>query len=174
MKSKKALFILLSLIVAGIACKTIPWKKIKSEEGNFEIMFPGEPKFEIQNIPTAVGNIKGYMYSYVSKDNSTSFLIMYTDFPAHLMAQANPTDVLNSTLGGQVRSVGGNITRQKEIYLDDIYPGLEAQYENQQAIFLTRIYIRGNRLYQLLSATSDFKGNKDVIMKFFDSFKIIE
>ena len=170
--------LMIFITISGFSCSSQQWKKIKVKEGNFSILFPGKPTRRIENISTAAGNIKGYIYTYSDEsdesDKKTTFLIMYSDFPEELMRTANAERVLESTVNGQIGSLKGRMISSKKIYLNDTYPGIEVEYKSNRITFLTRVYLKENRLFQILAGSSNITKDRNDIKKFLTSFKIIE
>ncbi len=167
-------FLLSSMLMGCGTVKEEVMKTFKSEEGRFSIDFPGEAKHEVQTAQTAVGNININLY-LVEKDDS-AYICGYNDYPEAVVKNSNTNDILVNAANGAIQNINGKNEVIKDITLDK-YPGkdiiCEAEKEGITFKMHQKIYLVGNRLYQVNVSTNEEEKNKETINKFLDSFKLI-
>jgi hypothetical protein len=149
------------------------WKEYSSNEGKYSVLMPGTPTNQTRNMNTPTGSIT--LYASALENNDTGYVVTYNDIPESLSQVLTPELLLQSIRKSAVSNVQGKLVDDQPITLASKYPGREIQVEIQDGkrVFRNRMYIVGNRLYQVV-----FAGTKDEIFskdanKFLDSFKIL-
>ena len=128
------------------------WAKYSPEGGNFSILMPGSPKVEVEN---KIGPFGPYTSNLFTEAKAgTFYLIGWTDYPTNV--SLNVQGEINATRDNFIKSVNGKLIAEKEISLDG-HPGLEFTAEmNSRLYVISRIYIVGNRPYQIVAVTPKY------------------
>jgi hypothetical protein len=128
------------------------WAKFSPDGGNFSILMPGNPKVEVEN---KIGPFGPYTSNLLSEaKGGTTYLIGWTDYPTNV--SLNVQGEINATRDNFLKSVNGKLIAEKEISLDG-HPGLEFTAEmNSKFYVISRIYVVGNRPYQILAVTQKY------------------
>ena len=176
MRRTKALGVLPVLLVAGtllVGCGGTTWTEFTSAEGAFSVLMPGTPAEQTQAQDTDLGPIDVHMYTFEGGD--VAYLIGYNVFPAAVIDASTPAAILDGARDGQVETVKGTLVNESEITLGT-YPGrdLEIQVEGSDGAssLRTRLFMVGDRLYQLVVAGPKGQSTSPDTIKFLDSFKL--
>lgn len=153
------------------------WKEFSSREGRFSARFPGVPTKTSFSVDTASGKLDTYSFVLLT---STEYRIAYTDFPVDLESQDEKL-LLDGARDGGISEVKGKLLEEKDISLDG-HAGRFFKAELPSGrVARVRVYLVGNRLYQLLtiapensSSPNDIRLNETNTAKFFDSFKLMK
>ena len=86
--SMKRVLVFVALLLVAAAAPAADWRNVKSEEGNFAIRFPGEPKPSKQEVTTAAGKLTVYMLSLEADKGKTAYMVTYNEMPAPKDAEA--------------------------------------------------------------------------------------
>ncbi len=137
------------------------WNAFKSDAGRFSVELPGTPKLQKQTI----NNIHNYAYS-LSRPEGT-FVVSYFDLPPGL--QITPDRAVTAYAGGRK----GTIVSQKNVTLDDEYPGIDAQVRlpSGQVSRICVYAVRGRQYQLVLDGGADFVRSADA-NRFFGSFRV--
>ncbi len=124
-------------------------QKFHSPEGRFKIAFEAEPVVTTQDIPTEIGAIQMTMFMH-EKSLEEAFMAAYSDYPAELVNQLDPYDLLESAKDGAVSNLGVTISEEKKITIQG-YPAWDFKGNGLNNLRLvSRIIMVGNRLYQAM------------------------
>ncbi len=145
-------------------------KKYTNKDGKFAIHFAGEPQVTDKNIPTAVGNIELHMFMY-EKSATEVYVVGYSDYPSELMKESNRDSVLNGAKNGVVTNVKAAITEEKKIKIEG-NDGLFFKANSDQYYLTYKLFIAGNRLYQIGMMRDGSPVNEDGMKDFFDTFEL--
>jgi len=151
------------------------WQSFSSVEGGFTLLLPDKPKEQRQPIGTAVGSTEAIMY--IAEVGSTAFGAGYGDFPESA-SQADPQAVLAGARDGAAKKINGTVVDEKPIELAG-HPGLEIAVEIPAgaavpggAMYRGRLYLVGNRLYQVIYVALKTDDSPAEYQKLFDSFQL--
>ena len=156
------------------------WKEFESTDGGFAIAFPGKPGFKTHTVQALAGPLVNHIYGL---DIGVAFFAAtYTDMP--LPVPAGDKELINLALdAGRDRALSGTASQlisEEPISLDG-YIGRGSFYSSPDgSLTHNRNYIVGNRLYQLVVVSDDFRKSpaedrkffKGLINRFFASFKL--
>ena len=121
--------------------------------------------------------IKVHMHISQSTDFAVAMVTAYHDLPDAPTTKAAIKKVLDGAVLGAVNSVKGTPSDHVEIQIDD-FPGRQVQYKASRfgadLQGVSRIYLRGNRVYQSNYIATLERFNAEEAKKFFDSFQLIE
>lgn len=167
MKIRLLLLVTVTLVIFG-CLGTATFTEFVSEEGGFSVSMPGEPNEETQTVPTEAGDIEVHMFSVES--GGTAYLVGYSDYPPDLVEMVDSEVLLDSARDGAVDD--GTLVSEESITLDD-YPGrsLTVDTSDEDIMVFARIFLVGNRLYQVVVSTGEDALTEDM-SGFFDSFKL--
>ena len=168
----KILFVVV-LIIFLSSCKRTIWQEFESVEGGFTVLMPGEVESQTIKANTAIGPIDFHMFSVEKKD--IVFGVVYNDYPDSIIEGTSPDSLLTSARNGAVGALQGQLLIEI-IISSDGYPGREIMIEGPsgETTYQSRMFLAGNRLYQVtVNSMKEKKFLKDIEI-FFDSFKILK
>ncbi len=161
------------------AKKKMPaWKVFSSPHGKFKVMMPGATQEISWEEPTTKGKTPITMNFAELPDQGKAFAVSYADYPPGL-EYGNETiahKIIEAVIKGIVRVKKGEAQQQSKIKLGK-HHGQEfvlivPAEENKN---LCRIYLVGNRLFQLRSHWSQKRGDTSLdAEKFMKSFQVTE
>jgi hypothetical protein len=145
-----------------------------SKEGKFTVLFPGKPKETKRTLQSPFGPVELNSFSVSPLQPVSTYVVIFSDYPANFEKKSD-ADFLDSSRDGSVKNSGGKLLSEKKLTLDK-YPGRELLLEapNQGGLFRQRIFIVGNRLYQLIVGGAEEVAKSKGADKFLDSFKLQE
>lgn len=147
-------------------------EKFTSEDGKFKISFPGTPKIESQAIPTEVGNIEMKSFSY-EKSVTEAYMVAYSDYPSELVKQSDPETLLTGAKEGALTSQSATLEKEEKITLDG-NPGYYFTAVKDSYYMCYKIFLKDNRLYQILMLRDGAYPSKEAIDEFIGSFELIK
>lgn len=166
--------VLIVLLLTACGSKSEPTEFI-NEEGNFSVMSPFSLEESSQTVDTAAGPIE--IHFFMADDGNSAFMVGYSDYPAEIVDINDPNDMLDGAAEGATANINGTLVSQNNITLDG-YPGrelaLEGTFDNFNASAKARIYLVGNRLYQVLVISSEGNITTEDMDAFLQSFKLLE
>ncbi|MBT3362408.1 MAG: hypothetical protein HN929_09605 [Chloroflexi bacterium] len=173
MKRKILVFILATAIaVTMTGCGAAAWEEYTSTDGSFSVQMPGTPVEETDSLDTVVGNIDIYAFSVENSD--AAYAVVYSDYPQSMIDQSNVQDMLDDACSGAVEGAQGSMNSQTSITYSS-YPGREINLTTSNDTIITqRMYVVGNRLYQLLIETEAGDASSSNVAKFLDSFELVQ
>lgn len=162
-------------IVLVAACKSAPTlEAFTSETGGFAISTPVSLEASQQSVNTEAGSID--IQTYVAEDRDAVYVVAYSDYPPDLVAQNDPTTLLDGSRDGAVSNVGGTLINEDTIDLEG-NPGrsliIDTQTETGEAATVhARLYLVDNRLYQVLVVVPQTAAEQVNVSTFLDSFTL--
>lgn len=163
MRARMGLFVLgLALVVAGCSKG---FSEFESKEHKFKVMFPGTPQTKKQNV-----GVEQNMY-FVD-NGSNAYMVFHQDNPP--IPGGMEKELLAKAAGAMAMT--GKILKQTDLNLDGKYPGVEvhAEVNNPKgAETRNRIYLVGNKLYQVMVIGPASIVNSADANKFLDSFHYV-
>ena len=152
------------------------WKTFESAEGRFSIQFPGTPKVGTEPLDAA-GQVVLHKSSLTTK---AEYGVIYADYPMKIEGTAAINQVLDDGAKGAVAGVSSELLSISEISLSG-NPGRALKERLKDgAIMQTRMFLVGQRLYQIAATLPPTAGSKadeiaiyeQAATKFLDSFKL--
>lgn len=122
------------------------WTIVEPENGGWRAAFPVPPSVSELLTPSSAGELLSTTYSIAV--NGTSYAVIATDYPAGTIDGTNP-ETIDGAVRGAAEQVSGEVSSTRSLTFDAT-PGREAIIRAGQTEFRTRIFIRGNRLLQLI------------------------
>lgn len=138
-------------------------------------MTPYTLKETTQTLNTQAGKID--IHIFASEQGGQSLMVLYSDYPANLVKASDPEKIYDGGRDGAVANVKGQLVSESRIWLYGS-PGREILIKTkasngQDATVRDRIYLVGNRLYQVMAVVPSEKENSSEITSFLDSFKLL-
>jgi hypothetical protein len=139
------------------------WSEYVSNAGGYRTAFPVKPTEQTEN----VGPIKIVLAIADMKAQGRAFITGYSDLPAGAI---DPDTGLDGAIKGMAKT--GTLTGSSKISLSG-NPGREATIDVRGGIKQkVRVYIAGNRLYQIVATWSPAKGDATSdVQTFLDAFR---
>ena len=164
--------ILMAVVVLTAACNKKA-QVFRSESGGFSVMIPGKPDESTRKLDTPRGKID--LHLFTAQKSNRAYIVSYSDYPDEMVKQNSPEKILDGSRDGQVRSMG-KLILEKNISLDG-NPGRELVVEGKtsdghDASSKTRIFLVGNRLYQVIFAAPKGEASSSEMDDFLESFKL--
>jgi len=128
------------------------WQSVKSFEGNFKAMLPGEPDYSASQVDTKVGQINLHSFAVEANGGSVAYFVFYSDYPEGTEEDTDPKVLLESARDGVIGDDDSRQTREEKIDIAG-HPGLEFDFVQgngaNQTYGYWRLYMVKNRLYQI-------------------------
>jgi hypothetical protein len=133
---------------------------------------PGEPKDEINTIQTDSGQIVIHLFGVPIGD--TDYIVAYSDYPAELVNEKSPQGVLDSAREGALNNTKGKLLSEQPIELNG-FPGrlLVVESPDGKGVAQAKLFLVGNRLYQVFVAALKDKAYTEENQAYLDSFQIM-
>lgn len=151
-------------------------KRYKSTDGNFAVSLPGVPK--AQRVPINDPTDKdATQVQYVHGTDDGAYLVSYQDNPKLVEADESIADEALKASQAALAKRFGKLLSEKQIKLDDKYPGRQFEYElegEKGGLYRSKIFLVDGRLYQVIVVgTREFATSKtaDAV---FESFGLLE
>jgi hypothetical protein len=145
-------------------------KEFKSPDNSFSVMLPKGVKYNKQTVKTNVGSID--FISYNAKSKHQDFTVAFSDYPDSYISSTDPQWLLEESRDGAIGTIKGKLLKETFIYMNR-HPGRELQIESPQKLILkSRIYLVGNRFYQIMAVHKPEYTLDKEIDEVFSSFKI--
>ena len=165
------LLALLVLTWLSAACSPGGWREVRSLEGGFSVEMPGKPEIQTQARATIFGVIRPVVY--LVDHPEAQYLLNYADYPPGLVGESTPDVILDGAVLGLVSDTGGSLQAVEAIELQG-YPGREVHVTapDGRSEIRARIYLVGERLYQLLVLASVEVDVAADTARYFDSLSL--
>jgi hypothetical protein len=121
----------------------------KSVEGQFSVLMPGTPKKQNLN----ASGISTTAYAIEEKEGA--YVVVFADMPIPARESAMQTQLrLEGARDGMLMSTNARLTSEGPLLLAGKYPGREmnADLPERKGILRARLYVVGQRLYQIMVA----------------------
>jgi hypothetical protein len=149
------------------------WQPVETDR--FAVAFPAEPEREETVEETDVGPSPTTMWSL---ETGGAWLgLSVNDFPAGSMADAAPADVLAGARDGALGNVGGTLVADRAVSIaapgsTRPVPGLEYQGTSAEFDIKARMFLQGDRLYQLIMVYPPDHADPGLYDRFVGSFEL--
>ena len=150
-----------------------PWKPFDSPQGHFSVLMPTKPELQTRDIHAENGDAKYYRYSAINEIGL--FSVMYFVHPVEAKDAAEREARLELMCNGIIKNLDGEVIfdRKGKLYG---YPGREfvikKAEDGDENVYQWKVFVVGNRLYQL-AVTTDRKDSESTdVAKFFNSFAL--
>jgi hypothetical protein len=139
-----------------------------SEKGGFRVRMPGEPEPDPErDLPRGVKKV-------TLLQRSGSWSVAWEDLEA--TKGGSDDQRLNDACDGALKKLKAKEVRPREITLAGKYPGRElvAEWPDGKGITHDRMYLVGNRLYQVVASGPKWWVESSTSKKVLDSFALLE
>lgn len=143
-----------------------------SEDGRFKIKFLGKPQESSDIVPTEVGNIEMVSYLY-EKSVTEAYMVAYSDYPSQLIENSSVEDMLIGARDGSSGNLGITSFDLDEKIEMDGNPGLYFKGNANRIYAEYKLYLVGNRLYQIAILRDGSYSKPERSDEFFNSFELI-
>ena len=143
------------------------WQTVSSNEGEFSVEMPTEPRTSNQN--TTAGGFELTLYTFESIQGRTEHTVVYVDYPQEAISTLPPEQLLKNAFGGVHGT--NEVAVEEEITVQG-NPGLYAEFNSTAGYAWYKAVVRGNRLYQLIAIAPDKAQGEADAKRFLDSFEI--
>lgn len=146
-----------------------------SEAGQFSISTPAPLEETQQSVDTPVGPIN--IHTFTAEQDDAAYVVAYSDYPAAMVEQTNPDELLDSSRDGAIANLGGTLIDEETIDIEgnpgrSLIIGTDVN-DNQAATINSRIYLVDNRLYQILVVSPDDNDIEETSETFLESFSLM-
>jgi len=149
------------------------WISFSSPEGRFSVGAPAKPQEDVKDIDSVVGKLQ--LHSFATSTAIAYFMVSYGDYPNEPAADRREA-VLDGVRDGVINGLAGELISETKITING-YPGRELfarkTIDGSETNFNWRIYLVGPRLYQVAVATKKADSGTPEILKFLNSFRLI-
>src|SRR5262245_17563822 len=146
------------------------WKSFTSKDGRFSVQLPGTPRQK--TVPTMSDFGKAVLIFHTVALKEAMYTANFCDFP--VAVKDVPVDkFFDASREGALRNLQGKLESERKIKLNG-HPGREQAIKLPEdgKIFRARVYLVGQRMYQVvILAPKDVAFSKEADT-FFDSFKL--
>jgi hypothetical protein len=147
----------------------------KSKEGKFSVTMPEKPVSKTNKVKTDIGEVELHAFLVDQKDRA--IVVMYSDYPAGSVAEGTVEKVLDGCVSGNVKALKAKLLSEDKISIGKAkHAGREIRVEmpNQQGIYRARVFLVGDRLYQVVAMGPDDYTKTKAVEDFMNSFAIDE
>lgn len=157
-----------SLAIGGASAQAV---ELQTYGGEFAADFPGVPSLSRETIQTPLGPIT--VETVVLETGETAFVVVHYDLPAEHVRKMGAAQILDSSRNGAVFRVRGRLLAEVKTSLAD-FPGRQmlVAVENSDQHIAARIFLVGNRVYQIWATGSIEQLRSPVYRRFFESFTL--
>jgi hypothetical protein len=143
--------------------------------GKFKISLPGQPKSDPSSmIASQTGGTNLQNYVTTQREDGLLIWVSYLDYSDDYLTQNSPDQILNAQHQALLKTEGVTFKSEKDLKLDQTYPGKEYQYSASGfGFFLQRFYLVNNRLYSM-AAVGIYGITPTYTYTIFDSFKLTD
>lgn len=158
------------LAVALAACSRE--ETVVSRDGGFSATFP--VKTQATSLPVKSGEIDVTMKMVAAEKDGASFVVSYVDYPTGALAQKSLDQAFQDIIDGTVGNVQGALRTASPIALGGT-TGREVLIDvpAQNVAVHERIFLVGDRLYQVMYGGPKGTESAKDAMAFLDSFKLL-
>jgi hypothetical protein len=149
------------------------WQTLRSIEGRFEVLMPGCPAEETETIQ--IGAAPHVIHKFLLfRDNKRElFMVWYMDFQEGMAQQVGSGKLLEVMAASVARDAEGTLQEQCRIMQQGV-AGLEVRVVVPAAgIIRARVFVCGNRHYQVSAAMPTAKADVEEVQQFLESFRIV-
>ena len=160
-----ALVFILVAICSISAFQGDHWVKIAPPASGFSVLMPGEAKEEVQ----PGDDFTLHLYSVSAA--SGFYMAAYGDYAPRI--HLDPAGELVANRDNFLKGLNARLIASKNISLDG-HAGIEFTGESDMAVFSSRVYLIGNRVYQIMTAIDSGKDDSANVNRFLSSFAFVK
>lgn len=145
------------------------WTEFRSEGGGFTISMPDKPISQAATIETSHGRF--VQQAFIASHHSIICLAAFTDVPKNLLVANDLDGFFDGVRDRFIKEVGGKLASESSLSLNG-HPGRAIKVHLFRGHLRLRLFLVGERLYQLSITSLDKEVNEETFNKFFASFKL--
>jgi len=184
---KRNIAILIALFLLVIACSKpetdtkvdtgtpdmAGWIEFTSSEGGFAVSTPSKISDTAVALDSDVGPI--VMHTFMAKKGNFIYGVSYADYPEGLFENTGVTEILDGASSGAVEKINGTLISEEKINIGD-HPGrdIKVASADKKLVMHMRIYLVGNRLFQVSAGYLASDAESPDILRFLKSFRLLE
>jgi len=144
----------------------------QSESGQYTIRFPGAPNTSSDTVLADVGPITMHSCQFENRDG-VAYMVSYADYPQSMVDTRDKRELLQSGKRTVVRSMElSALDVEEEVLLGD-HPGLDFQGHSESYYVVFRVFMVGNRLYQIAMMREGEYVSEEERVAFMESFQLL-
>ncbi len=157
-------------LIGSASAQAQMWTEYRPEGGKYFVLMPGTPETSVEPVPIAGGRTV-QMYQAVIENQNAAYLSTYVDYPPELVSASSPDTLLDNVRNGSAK--GHTLRNEKRLTIAK-NPGREYVIARSNGVILvTRSFLVGNRLYQIIAAGRAGVEQHPDTVKFLDSFRLL-
>ncbi|MBO6606456.1 hypothetical protein [Psychroserpens sp.] len=176
---KKTVLTLLIAVCSVVSMSAQIWETFKSLDHEFKVLFPYEPQFQVQKVPSAVGELDMNMYMATATDldsDNMLYSVIRSDYPTEMFENPTPEfikSVLDGAVNGAVTNVQGKLLSDETISFNK-FPGRSIKIETTMGLLYINTYLVNNSMFITQVICTPDKDNNESIKRFQESFELIK
>ncbi len=178
MTGRIAACLIIAVAVTVSGCGGMGSQEYRSLDGRYRVTLSGTPKLQEQTVPTAVGPVVEKIAG--TEDwSGTARVVLYADFPAALVHLGNRDAILEGACHGWATTAQMSI-QSKTTFSISGHSGRDLTFESLpgakigNATGRTRVFLVGNRLYQVIIAGPKGRLDAATMDSFLNSFALLD
>jgi len=163
---------LLAVVLVAVPCAADGWEEFKPEGLGFSVAFPAKPHAKEETIDLGEGTSATVRTFQILAENAI-YDVTVVDYPAGTVASAGSEDqVLDNARNGAVANAPGPMLSEAKIEFAG-RPAREITIDMSMGmVSRSRIFIVGDRLFNVAAIAARDKAKSENIEKYFASFKL--
>jgi len=143
------------------------WKRFAPTEGRFAVLMPGTPSSQRRTTESARGKITEHSYGLATKSGLLE--VVFANYPS----VPNAKTELPANRDQFVKDTKTKVASEWPInYRGN--PGIEFRCENTESIFIVRLYIIGQTIYEIAAGGYRKQIEFDEVNRFLNSFQLAD
>jgi hypothetical protein len=161
---------LVVMLTGATAAQAQIWTEYRPPEGRYYVLMPGAPQTSTEPVPIAGGQTV-QMYQAIVETPNAAYLATYVDYPPEMVRGSSPDTLLDNVRNGSAK--GHTLRGEKRLTIAQNKGREYVIARSNGVILVTRSFLVGNRLYQIIAAgTPGVEQNPDTA-KFLESFRLL-
>ena len=164
-----SIFLLIAILFCAVNFASA-WSENRPQGCKCMVSVPKTPEYSVKDVPSDAGNLK--MHQFMIDYGEYAFLLTYTDYPATLTASKSADNILEDVVKGSVGD--GQLIRKTDLTIDK-FPGKEYIAKKTDFNLKGRVFLVGQRLYQILTVVPPNKADalSTDVEEFLRSFRLL-
>jgi hypothetical protein len=163
-------FSLLAVLV--VSALPVRAEAVNSKDGRFAATFPGSAR--MSTTPVQSGDVTVRMTVYAFENGQLNYYVSYSDYPPRTFDRLSRDQAYVNVINATLANVKGRKEREADVKLGDV-TGREVLIDvpAQHATMRERLFLVGNRLYQVVYGGPPGSANAKPALDFLNSFKLL-
>src|SRR5436190_8044504 len=162
MRTQTSKAIIVALVLAcALYAQQGDWVRVAPPSAGFSILMPTRPTEGVETKEEYT------LHSFGASAGTTIFVAVYVDYAPS--TKLNEAAELAANRDNLLKGMNARLTSSKEIKLDG-HAGLEFTGADDRRLYMSRVYISGNRVHQIGTAVLKEDQDSENVDRFFGSF----